>query len=112
MLRSLKIYVIYNAISAVIGLVFLIYLEARGSFNFSSILEVCVVMSNGLYIYIYNYLSGLLLIVILLGYGLVAIPKSFMRVKDDYVRVNKLYHSINIANDRIRNLTIDLEDLT
>jgi hypothetical protein len=56
--------------------------------------------------------SGLLLIVILLGYGLVAIPKSFLRDKDDVVRVNKLYSTINISSHKRSAVAVDLEDLT
>jgi hypothetical protein len=53
-----------------------------------------------------------MLIVILLGYGLVAIPKSFWRDQDHTIRAKKLYSSINISYTKSKNTIVDLEDLT
>lgn len=69
-LQSLKINLIFYAVGAVFTIIFTIYLMVHNSFGIKSILAFFVVLSNAF---------GLTIVVFLLGYALVAVPRTLFR---------------------------------
>lgn len=54
----------------VIGVVFIFYLYIKGNMSFESIMQLLASFAN---------LFGILMVIVLLGHGLVAIPKKYWR---------------------------------
>jgi hypothetical protein len=46
-----------------------------------------------------NYISGLLLVVLLLGYGLVAIPKRYIKESNEDEMIDKCYKDAVLLDD-------------
>jgi hypothetical protein len=80
MIKSLKNNLIIYGAFTILGLVFAVYLITINKLDIGVVLGLLIGIANLLY---YpsniNLYSGMLLVVLLLGYGLVEIPKVYLR---------------------------------
>ncbi|CAD8073309.1 unnamed protein product [Paramecium sonneborni] len=106
LIRSFKNNLIIYAYFMIFGLVFIAYLAIFNKLDFDSILKVLVALA---------YAFGILLVVILLGHGLVAIPREYWRkaqyqkcLKSLYLEAAQINHTIQELYIQLFNMTIEL----
>jgi hypothetical protein len=100
MVKSLKINLIYYLVFLVIGIVLVIYIKiAKDETDIST---AAIFASNAF---------GTLLIVLLLGYALVMIPKRYFQRTNKELNLKYYQFQASYLEDQRNNLTIELEDL-
>ncbi|CAK69912.1 unnamed protein product (macronuclear) [Paramecium tetraurelia] len=106
LIRSCKNNLIAYAYLIVLGVIFIGYLAIFNKLDFDSILKLLVALAYGF---------GILLVVILLGHGLVAIPRAYWRksqyekcLRGLYLEAAQINHAIQELYDQLINLTIEV----
>lgn len=108
-LSSLKDYALINGIYFVIGTIFLIYIAVRNHLDTNGLKSVVIALSNT---------TGLIFVMIFLGYGLVDVPRRWFRkynlersLKTLQFRAGQLSIELNDAEEKVDEIVSKVMDL-